>query len=462
MARNESPRPEGDFGGYADFGDVDGEARARRRRALTRYAVPVAVAAVAATTIGLGTALASTGGGPSLPHLTARQLLDKMAASDTSTLSGSVRVSTDLGLPSGLSGGLLSGVAGGAGGSAAGSSDPFSGSSGSGASGSSPSASSGSSSAADPAAKLTELLSGTHTLQVAADGPDRQRLSIVDDTSQYTVIHDGTQMWAYDSGANSVYHATEPAHPAGTAHADKPPAGVPTTPQAAVDQLLKAAGPTTSMTVDGTARVAGRSAYELLVRPKQADSTIDSVRVAVDSATGTPLAFTLTPKGGGKAAVDIAYTRVNFGKPSASDFTFTVPKGAKVTQGKQDQHGEHPGGRGGAAGAAGSGAAKLPGGASGPELTGTGWTTIAELKAPSGAGLKSGQGGQGSKGGSAQGPAGVEGLLGTLGHHVSGRFGSGTVISTRLVNVLVTDKGAVYAGAVTQEALVEAANAAAG
>ncbi|PWI45507.1 DUF2092 domain-containing protein [Streptomyces sp. ICBB 8177] len=456
MARNESPRPEGDFGGYADFGDVDGEARARRRRALTRYAVPVAVAAVAATTIGLGTALASTGSGPSLPHLTVRQLLDKMAASDTSTLSGSVRVSTDLGLPSGLSGGLLSGVAGGASGSA-GSSAPFSGgSSASGASGpgsSSPSASSD----ADPAAKLSELLSGTHTLQVAADGPDRQRLSIVDDTSQYTVIHDGTQVWAYDSGANSVYHATEPAHTARTAHAKQPRAGVPATPQAAVDQLLKAAGPTTAMTVDGTARVAGRSAYELLVRPKQADSTIDSVRVAVDSATGTPLAFTLTPKGGGKAAVDIAYTRVDFGKPSASDFTFTVPKGAKVTQGKQD-HGERPGGQNGAAG---SGAAKLPGGASGPELTGTGWTTIAELKAPSGAAGKSGGGSAGNSP-SGQGPAGVEGLLGTLGHHVSGRFGSGTVISTRLVNVLVTDKGAVYAGAVTQEGLVEAANAAAG
>ena len=36
----------------------------------------------------------------------------------------------------------------------------------------------------------------------------------------------------------------------------------------------------------------------------------------------------------------------------------------------------------------------------------------------------------------------------------------GTVFSTRLVNALITDNGKVYVGAVTQDALLKAANAA--
>lgn len=54
----------------------------------------------------------------------------------------------------------------------------------------------------------------------------------------------------------------------------------------------------------------------------------------------------------------------------------------------------------------------------------------------------------------------VDGFLNSLGDHVKGKFGSGTVFSTRLVNALITDDGKVYAGAVTKAALVKAADAA--
>src|SRR5258708_4075882 len=78
--------------------------RGRGRHKAVRYVVPVAVAGVAAATIGLVPALADAGS-PSLPSITAQQLLTKIAASDTQTLSGSVRFTTDLGLPAALSGG---------------------------------------------------------------------------------------------------------------------------------------------------------------------------------------------------------------------------------------------------------------------------------------------------------------------------------------------------------------------
>lgn len=71
------------------------EGRAAGR--LARYAVPVAVAGVAAATISLVPALADAGD-PSLPSITAEQLLTKIAASDSQTVDGSVRITTDLGL----------------------------------------------------------------------------------------------------------------------------------------------------------------------------------------------------------------------------------------------------------------------------------------------------------------------------------------------------------------------------
>ena len=71
-------------------------------------------------------------------------------------------------------------------------------------------------------------------------------------------------------------------------------------------------------------------------------------------------------------------------------------------------------------------------------------------------------GGQGLPTGASgsSGNSDVDGFLNSLGDHVTGKFGSGTVFSTRLVNALITDDGKVYAGAVTKAALVKAADAA--
>lgn len=440
MTPIQPPQPGGDFGEYD--GEFEGETgHPGGRRTLVRYGVPVAIAGVAAATIGLGTALATTGGSPSLPHLTAAQLLTRMAQSRVQTVSGTVRVTTDLGLPAGLDGALPgAGALAGPGRAGGGAS-------------------------ADPQTKLTELLAGTHTLRVAADGPQRQRISLLDSTSEYSVIHNGDQLWAYDSAANAVFHATRPAGaPHGKAAVPakpgaKPDHALPATPQDAVQQALKAVDPTTSVTVDGTARVAGRAAYELVIAPKQAGSTVGSIRVAVDAANGTPLAFTLTPKGSGTAAVDIAYTSVDFGTPAASTFTFTVPKGAKVTQGTD-------------APSAGLPDLGLSVDRSGARTLGSGWTSVLEMKQSAGpaAGPKSGAIKNGAvmngpmKGAPRNGGAGAQSLpslLGSLGHQVHGAFGSGTVISTRLVNVLITDKGTVFAGAVTESGLIRAADSAA-
>nr|WP_223187565.1 DUF2092 domain-containing protein [Streptomyces sp. CBMA29] len=395
-----------------------------------RYAVPVAVAGVAAATISLVPALADTGS-PSLPTLTAEQLLTKIAASDTQTVSGSVKVSTDLGLPDVLSGGAASSLFGGA------------------ASAAGPSGKDGRGSAAAPQAQLTQLLAGSHTLHVAADGPDRQKVSVIEPAAEYSLIHNGTEIWGYDSGSNEAYHATAPEGRGADGKAR--PQDFPATPQAAAQQVLKAADGTASITVDGTARVAGHSAYQLLVTPQHADrTTVGAIRIAVDSKTGVPLKFTLSPKGGGKAIVDIGFTKVSFAKPSASTFTFTPPKGTKVTEAGQESDVVTKGQKGfdGVTGVPGVNGAE-------PTVIGKGWDSIAVIKSPGG-GLPSGA----DKNAHGKGGGDAQSLLNSFGQHVTGDFGSGTVFHTRLVNALLTDKGTLYVGAVTQSALTDAANAA--
>jgi outer membrane lipoprotein-sorting protein len=387
--------------------------RGTRRRKAARYAVPVAVTGIAAATIGLVPALADSGD-PDLPDITAQQLIEKTAASDTQRLSGTVKISTDLGLPDlgGLAGGMAGGLA--------------SGSPGQGDGGS----------AADPSAKLTELVSGTHTLRVAVDGPDRQRLSVLENAAEYSLIRDGEDVWAYDSASNEVYHATAPDS---AGERTKEHRQIPATPRELTEEALKAVDDTTSVTVDGTAQVAGRDAYKLLIKPRQEGSTVGAISVAVDAETGVPLKFTLTPAGGGAAVVDAGFTQVSFAKPAASTFDFTPPEGAKITEGDA------------AAGAPERGPRPeedLAAGLGGLTVVGEGWNAVAAFDT----------GGQGLPTDSAGGDLG--GFLGSFGDQVKGDFGSGTVFTTRLVNALITEDGKVYAGAVTKEALVKAADAA--
>jgi outer membrane lipoprotein-sorting protein len=430
-------------------------------RKAARYGIPAAVAALAAATVGLVPALASSGD-PDLPKISAQELVEKMAASDTQHMSGTVKITTDFGLPElpGMSGGsgkqgggLFGGGAHGEGGERGGD-------------GKKPSAA--------PQDKLMELAQGEHTLRVAADGPDKQRVSIVEDTEEYSFIHNGDEVWAYDSGSNSAFHAKDSGAAGGGhrgGHGKKFDKGLGSvTPQEAAKQALKAAEKSTSVTVDGTAAVAGRDAYQLLIKPKDAThSTVDSVRIAVDEENGTPLKFTLNPKGGGKPVVEVAYTRVDFGKPAADTFRFKPPKGTDVIEEKAhgkkfrehgSEHGRksgkfekfHKGEKGGNGGKFGKGERPGMTGMTGMNTLGEGWGAVAVIKGPKSAdppkGEKSKESGE------------ARDMLGTFTDEVKGDFGTGHVFSTRLVNALMTDDGTVYVGAVTKEGLIKAADAA--
>ncbi|MFG2906426.1 outer membrane lipoprotein carrier protein LolA [Kitasatospora sp. NPDC048286] len=408
--------------------DPDGGVPYRsRRRVLMRAGVPVAVVAVIAAGVGLVPALAADGA-PDLPAVSAEQLVAKVLGSEAQTLSGTVSISTDLGVP-----GQLLGAAGGLGGAVGGHGGG-----------------SGQGSAADPQAKLMGLLGGDQTLRVAVDGPERQRVDLLEKMSGYTLVHNGDQTWAWDSSSNSAVHTTGRA--AEGRHAEAPLSELPTTPQEAARQFLATSAGTTSVTVAGTAKVAGQNAYQLSVKPTQSGSTLSEVRIAVDADNGVPLAVTVTSVDG-STVLKVRFTEVSFAKPDAKTFEFTAPKGAKVTDRKADAAAEGaPGGAGAHPGAEGH---------QGVNVIGEGWTTVVSAQvpgtvdaAPSGDGKGDGKGGKhGGRGGEAARSMNPQALVKSLGKPVEG----GTLVSTKVLNVLLTDDGRVFAGAVTLPVLQHAA-----
>ncbi|MFJ9519304.1 outer membrane lipoprotein carrier protein LolA [Kitasatospora sp. NPDC101801] len=365
------------------------------RRATARVLVPVGVVALTAAGIGLVPAMAGDSG-PSLPALTAEQVVAKALGSDTEALSGTVKVKADIGVPAQLLGGLPGAGGGYRGGDQGGS-------------------------AAAPEGKLLELLGGEHTLQVAVDGPDRQRIGLIGGLTGYELVHNGGELWAWDSKSNDAVHLTGPA----AAAAQRPRTPLPVTPQDAARKFLTLGAESTSVAVDGTAEVAGQKAYQLSVKPKQSGSTIAEVRIAVAADNGVPLAVVVRSTDGAKV-LDVHFSQVSFARPSASTFAFTAPKGAKVTERRADAA-EAPPTRDGAA-------EHLPSaaGAGGFDLVGQGWATVLTGKLPAGEGSS---------------------FAKALGKPVGG----GTLIGTKVLNVLITDDGRVYAGAVTPQVLQSAA-----
>lgn len=390
------------------------------RRGTVRALVPLSVVAVIAGGAALAPSLASAT--PNLPAVTAQQLLTKIAESKVDAFSGTMSLSTDLGLPQLPD---LSGTA-----------NPFS------------------------------LLSGTHTLEVAANGPGQQRIALLDQLSEYDVIHNGTKFWTYDSGTNSVEVGTTGAHADGTKAKKSAQKQYPElTPQAASQQLLANLSPTTQVSVGTPRTVAKHSAYLLVLTPKQSGSLIGQAEISVDSATGTPLGVTLYPVGSSTPLFDLSFTSVSLSAPDASRFDFTTPKGATVT----------PFGAGQQSGTSKSKTGQPTQQSLSPEVLGTSWLSVVELhnvnmaqlqQAVSGAGsavTKDSGNSPNSDGGSSQLTSGaMSGYLNTLlggGTTVSGKFGSGKVFTTNVVSVLITNDGRVFLGAVTPKVLENDANA---
>jgi outer membrane lipoprotein-sorting protein len=279
------------------------------------------------------------------------------------------------------------------------------------------------------------LVTGTHTAKVAVDGPDRQRLALLGTLAESDVVRNGQDVWTYASSSQQVTHAVLPADPSdGAMPTPDPSDPMAMTPLGAAQYVLGAITPTTGVSMASNTRVAGQDAYALVLTPKQTGSTIGRVVIAVDAQKHVPLQVQVFGPGGGDPVFETGFTAISYDRPSAATFDFTVPAGATVTTRQLGQDaGQRP--------AAGSGA-----GPADPQVIGTGWTSVVEYAPGTDAlaALTSG----------ASGDRSTTELLDRL---LTVQPNGDRLLSTALVNVLLTADGRVFAGAVQPSVLQQAA-----
>jgi outer membrane lipoprotein-sorting protein len=271
--------------------DSGGMTRLASRR--LRWLLPAGIAAAIAVASVATTAAASASAQPKLAVKTAAQLLVAVEKASPAGLSGTVVETAKLGLPD------ISGLVGDSGGSGL---------------------------------SIESLVTGSNTMNVWYAGSDRQRFALLGQLSEDDLIHNGTDLWSYDSSTRTVTHKTltqDASDKVGPSIASSAPS---LDPQTAAEKALAAIDPTTGVVVDRTARVAGRAAYQLQLTPKDTRSLIGSVQIAIDAATSVPLRVQIFAAGAAHPAFEVGFTSVSFNVPNSSVFEFVPPAGASVEQ----------------------------------------------------------------------------------------------------------------------------------
>lgn len=371
-----------------------------------RWLVPPAVAFALVAGFGFGPGLIGTGAGadPILPSVTAQDLVARVMSATPPSFSGTVQTKTNLGLPS--LGSIVPGNGSGL---------------------------------------LTMLLS-PHTVKVSSAPGGRFHLAIPDGVAETDIVSDGSQLWAWQSAGQTVTHL---AHPTGPSDGTDPTASdgdatgtaIEHTPDAMAKELLANADATTRVFVRGTASVAGRDAYELVLAPKSDTTLVADVVIDVDAATSLPLRAQILAKSSGTPALDVGFTSIDLSAQPDSAFTFTAPPGAKVVEATSPEelllgskgNGDATGGRRHVKGADGRSAPVPPATPSvapdaKAQVLGTGWDAVVAIP---------------------NGPA----MLGTIGAPVRGAWGSGTLVTSTLADALVLDNGTVLVGMVGPDRL---------
>lgn len=279
------------------------------------------------------------------------------------------------------------------------------------------------------------LLTGSHTARIWYSSPDQARVALMDELDETNVIRDGADVWTWSSRSNTAQHAVVPPHE----DVGRVPSDLPVSPNTAAAALLAAIDPSTEVAVDGTAEVAGRAAYELVVSPRDDRSLIEDVRLAVDGATSMPLRVQVNSTGGDEPAFEVGFTSVTFEAPSDDVYRFNPPPGATVEELDLAELDAHKSGEPRRDFDARS--TELIEGQR-PTVVGEKWTAVLvvpDVTLPT-----------------ADEDGVLEALLGGT-SEVSGPYGSGRLLETELVSVLLLDDGRLLAGAVEPSVLFDAA-----
>jgi hypothetical protein len=174
------------------------------------------------------------------------------------------------------------------------------------------------------------------------------------------------------------------------------------------------------------------------------------VRIAIDAAHNVPLRVQVYARHATSPAFQVGFQSISFVQPAAANFDFTPPPGAKVS-----------------VATLGSGGWPASPGQAQPQLIGTSWLSVAVLPSSALAGLGGGAGAASSAASSAaqsaagNSPGGASSgedaaVFAALLHSatpVHGSWGSGRLLRTDLMSMLITSNGRVLVGAVAPSVL---------
>lgn len=381
-----------------------------------RWILPAAAGIVVTTGVGYGALQAGASSG--LEPKSADQILVGMHDAEVQPLAGTVVASADLGLPD------LPGAA--------------------------------------DSPELASLVSGSHTLRVWYGGAEQMRIAKLGGAGETSVIRNGSDAWIWSSTQRKAVHYPVPEHDKSAAHPKPTSSAMPATPQEAADEVLTRFGENSTITTTSNSTVAGRDAYELVLTPKQTNTLVKDVRLAVDGETMMPLRVQVYSTKLTNPAYEIGFTSLELSTVEDRMFAFTPPAGTAVEEAQKPDHDiKDTTGAEDTKGAKGGDAKRTPhADAKKPTVVGQGWERVYVAQLPNGALQKaaaqdeqedSPRRGPHSRGSDVD----VAGMLAAL-PQKSGPWGSGRVLDGTLFSVVLTDDDKVALGAVDSARLTDA------
>jgi outer membrane lipoprotein-sorting protein len=310
---------------------------------------------------------------------------------------------------------------------------------------------------------VLEIISGTHEARIYVDGPDKLRIQILDPMSERSLTVNGDTVWVYDDDKLAAQFMTMDSaeleakkaeyESENSAEIEQRIADLPfdiNNPAEVADYVLSEASEYSAITVGVDQNVAGRAAYELIATPLAAETTVDYVSVAVDAETGMALNVKIMAKGQIEPAMELGFTSIDYSTPASAIFEFTPSSDVTVTEMEMPEEFTIDGQTYTKEELQAELESKKPTEAEYEELKAqyeamenkpvvyeNGWASVVEMTLSD--------------------DMPVEMFESELFSEMTQQVDGGKIISTSLVNVLITDDGRVLAGAVNTDYLLEIA-----
>jgi outer membrane lipoprotein-sorting protein len=230
---------------------------------------------------------------PTLPALTAEQLLTKVIDAGESapappSFSGEATSSVNLGLPQ-----IAAGLGGGT----------------------------------TPA--IMDLLTSDQTYRVW-QSPDGVRVANTLRVGERDLVANQTDAWLWDSTTQTARHLIyDGAAMQAAVQAQRDAA--PPDPATLATAVVRRLAPYADLSVTSTQWVAGEPSYTLVLTPSSPTTSVGSIQVALDANNWMPLQLEVFAKGADAPSISVGFTSIAFGAVDPSTFDFTPPAGATVT-----------------------------------------------------------------------------------------------------------------------------------